>query len=587
MDNTAEKDPQERILMLLETNPHSAMALAVEQYTSLIWHVAERYLENPEDIKECANDTFMEFYTNREHFDSSRGSLAAFLVTITRNLAVSRYRRNNVHSTLELDEEIPGDIGQIDNLYRKLDLEKAMAALKPEDMDIIRMKYYDGMTIQEIADSLGLPYETVKKRHQRSLGRMRLVLIAALTLLLALLLAACAYIAMRYFGIVPGFGIVSEPNLPIYMLEDKVTVTNDVGEYVLRDAFVVDSELIVRGSVHFHSEDTSTWRPGNPEGMPEVAVLQTGEDMHICLAGYYVEFPQDIEFEISAQDIGMPSDGEGRWNMSLDWAGVDFPLAFRLSGAEDFQGYDYWMGEYGGMLVIPRLEEGRLLVDVYALNRKDAEHYPADKCEVRLESLRAVAEDGRVLEGKQGSTMYGYFVTWDFGEALPGKYVLQVPELMLVFPYEEEISIPVNLETCEWEDAEYEIPGGCVSVVYCEYQDIPDGEIIPHTGEVKQEGFSYWKVGLRYRMDEASDGELGQPQMLYFYGSCPAGENAAEFFMKERNQENGTEDGYQERLVCIRDGSAAISRYELLPNHEVIVPWRCNLSIPVTVEADR
>ncbi len=78
----------------------------------------------------------------------------------------------------------------MEQVDRKLNLEKAMAVLKPEDLDIIRMKYYGGMTIQEIADSLGLPYETVKKRHQRSLSKMRLAMIAVLVLLLALLLDA-------------------------------------------------------------------------------------------------------------------------------------------------------------------------------------------------------------------------------------------------------------------------------------------------------------------------------------------------------------------------------------------------------------
>ncbi len=184
MNNTAEKDLQEKIMVLLEANPQKAMSLAVERYTGLLWHVVEQYLKNPEDIKECVNDTFMEFYTGRERFDSSKGNLASFLAAIARNLAVSRYRRENLRRTLELDEEIPGETGQMEQVDRKLDLEKAMAVLKPEDLDIIRMKYYGGMTIQEIADSLGLPYETVKKRHQRSLSKMRLAMIAVLVLLL-------------------------------------------------------------------------------------------------------------------------------------------------------------------------------------------------------------------------------------------------------------------------------------------------------------------------------------------------------------------------------------------------------------------
>lgn len=93
MNNTAEKDLQEKIMVLLEANPQKAMSLEVERYTGLLWHVVEQYLKNPEDIKECVNDTFMEFYTGRERFDSSKGNLASFLAAIARNLAVSRYRR--------------------------------------------------------------------------------------------------------------------------------------------------------------------------------------------------------------------------------------------------------------------------------------------------------------------------------------------------------------------------------------------------------------------------------------------------------------------------------------------------------------
>lgn len=47
MNNTAEKDLQEKIMVLLEADPQKAMSLAVERYTGLLWHVAEQYLKNP------------------------------------------------------------------------------------------------------------------------------------------------------------------------------------------------------------------------------------------------------------------------------------------------------------------------------------------------------------------------------------------------------------------------------------------------------------------------------------------------------------------------------------------------------------
>ena len=41
------------------------------------------------------------------------------------------------------------------------------------DAQILQLKYFQGMTAMQIAQSLGLPYETVKKRHQRSLVKLR------------------------------------------------------------------------------------------------------------------------------------------------------------------------------------------------------------------------------------------------------------------------------------------------------------------------------------------------------------------------------------------------------------------------------
>ena len=107
-----------------------------------------------------------------------------------------------------------------DSLADRLDLEAALKSLKPEEFDIIRMKYYDGMTIKEIADSLNLSYETVKKRHQRSLTKLQKALTIGLILAAIAALAACAYVVLRYFGIVPGYGVNTNAEVPFYQLAD-------------------------------------------------------------------------------------------------------------------------------------------------------------------------------------------------------------------------------------------------------------------------------------------------------------------------------------------------------------------------------
>ncbi len=198
----------------------------MEQYAALVWKTAAAYLKNPEDIKECVNDTFLEFYLHSDRYDPKKGSYAAFLCTIARRKAVSIYRKNRKgsgFSVLSGEREgraataAPADMAEPEDMADpadveeavagRLDLEAALQSLKPEEFDIIRMKYYDGMTIKEIADSLNLSYETVKKRHQRSLTKLQKALTIGLILALIAALAACAYVVLRYFGIVPGYGV--------------------------------------------------------------------------------------------------------------------------------------------------------------------------------------------------------------------------------------------------------------------------------------------------------------------------------------------------------------------------------------------
>ena len=203
---------EERILNVLKTEPQRGMALLMEQYTGIVWKIISQYLENPEDIKECVNETFVRFYFQRGKYDPGRASLPFYLSVIARSTAVSRYRKDSRHRTEALKEEEAADRRsgmdacsdrRISGAEARADLERAMKTLWPDEVQIIRMKYYGGMTIQEIADSLHLPYETVKKRHSRSIHKMRRSLLLTLIILILLLLTACTYNVLRYYEIVP------------------------------------------------------------------------------------------------------------------------------------------------------------------------------------------------------------------------------------------------------------------------------------------------------------------------------------------------------------------------------------------------
>ena len=164
--------PDDRLLELLRTAPSEGMEALLAQYTGLVWTIVHQKLTDVEDVKECVNDVFLEFYRQREQVDLRKGSVSSYLGIIARNQAVSRWRKLMRTVETSPDREPAGE-DLIRRAEERLDLERAVSSLSPEDAEIILRKYRDGMTAREIAAALSLPYETVKKRHQRILGRLR------------------------------------------------------------------------------------------------------------------------------------------------------------------------------------------------------------------------------------------------------------------------------------------------------------------------------------------------------------------------------------------------------------------------------
>ena len=215
----------EKILSILKRDSQKGMVLLMEKYTGLVWHVISFHINNPEDIKECINDTFSSFYFQRKNYNPEKASLPAYLTIIARRLAISCYRAEHARREKNLrlihnpNDELQDD--PISLAETRIDLERAISMLNPNEIQIIRMKYYDGMTVKEIADSLNLPYETVKKRHQRSIFKLSRAFL--LVLLLVLSFSVCVYGVLRYFDIIPSISEWSEEMLP-----EKKPVPEDI-----------------------------------------------------------------------------------------------------------------------------------------------------------------------------------------------------------------------------------------------------------------------------------------------------------------------------------------------------------------------
>lgn len=435
------------LVTLLKQDPERGMEKIVEQYTGLLWTVASQYLSAPEDVKDCVNDTFAEFFYHQERFDSEKGSLKGYLAAIAKHLSVRRYWENRQSETAERE---PTDRTEdpFTHLEQQEELNAALEALDPLDEKIIRMKYYEGMTAKQIAASLGLPYETVKKRHQRSLKKLyKTLTIGLVVALLAALLAACAYVVLRYFGIVPGYGVNTDPESAVYVLETGGNVESENYDLAVTDAWWNDGVLIVDTEVRYTEDSLAPLPIPNVEGAETMLVpvrtnlrLEGLDDMKPV--DVHVQERDTMQDTIRLIAVGSLPEQTGI-ELEITLLCDEVPLTLMLKQTEreltlDEAGYYSVTEEDGGLLAIPRLENGELIVSVYPLNV--GEYHTGIGLTMGICSefggpsapVTATASDGTVLTGRpvRYSPFSGdAYLDWNFGPAESGTYTLTVPYL--------------------------------------------------------------------------------------------------------------------------------------------------------------
>lgn len=582
-------DYTEEIQKLLEHNPQHAMELIVEQYTGLVWKIIGSYLQNPEDIKDCVQDTFAEFYEKREHFSPVKGTLAAYIGVIAKNRSISCYRRNKVRMSDELPREIAGGNSAYGAIEDRIDIEKAIAALKPEDTEIIRMKYYGGMTIQEIADAMKLPYETVKKRHQRSIKKMHILL---MILLVLMLLTACGYLLMRYFGILPGFGVNYNPDAPVFGLEERCTFTDGNYNYLLRDANLWGDTLYL--ALDIDSQDAGQV----PFGQTDIftAPLLQGTlrfQLQSCGQLYSSSKHSAVNEEngtthITLQfDLPMPAEEAQTLAMTLYFFDMEMPFILNraLEGTIDM--YSYRFGEHGGLIAIPHQEEEHLTVGIYPVSlREEAAICPflirGLYMEGAQEEITLVSPDGTLLTGEPvlNPLKSSQYYEWDFGAVPAGEYTLHVPYVYLAMTLPETYTISLDPACWEQEEKTFDVPGGTLSLI--SYESLTYAEASRYRGipETEPDVYNCWMIQLHYEHNPDDELWLSTPCVQVNCASLPEGRGIDSSLLTE---EEGTSDNYT--LILFADKKINPNQLELKTRDVASVRWMHPFDIPITVES--
>ncbi len=141
------------------------------------------YLINALGDRGAAEDVhqqvFLEVWQRAPSYDPERASILTWIMTIARSRAIDERRRRVP------EPEDPGEHGRLglavdddperspDALVERWRVAHLLSRLRPEEGELLRMRFYEGLSQSEIAERTEIPLGTVKMRMVGALRRLR------------------------------------------------------------------------------------------------------------------------------------------------------------------------------------------------------------------------------------------------------------------------------------------------------------------------------------------------------------------------------------------------------------------------------
>ncbi len=175
----------EALIARICADDSDALGLLFDRYARLVWTIARRILQNSEEADDLLQDLFLLVRRRASVFDPTKGSVRSLLVQMCYQRAFSRRRdlaRQNFYTSAEVNENatVPKRTScaslfdeSIEAHLGKTAIKRAREDLSLEQRETLRLCFFEGHTLEEIAVRLGQSYGNVRHHYYRGLAKLR------------------------------------------------------------------------------------------------------------------------------------------------------------------------------------------------------------------------------------------------------------------------------------------------------------------------------------------------------------------------------------------------------------------------------
>jgi RNA polymerase sigma-70 factor (ECF subfamily) len=127
---------------------------------------------------DLSQETMVQIWRKAHQYDPQKAAVTTWIFRVARNLQIDRLRKCKLHE-VEMTADVEPDDGESggqDSVEQQPDAERLRAlvhALPNDQMDVVQLAFFEGLSHSEVSQQLSIPVGTVKSRLRLAFGKLR------------------------------------------------------------------------------------------------------------------------------------------------------------------------------------------------------------------------------------------------------------------------------------------------------------------------------------------------------------------------------------------------------------------------------
>jgi len=156
---------------------HEALEALCDQYLPRIYNYILKRVGGVEDAEDITSIVFEKVILNMDAFDESRASFATWIYRIATNSLTDFYRGKGRRMETFLDDGLRSGVAAVDDSFERAELYRELVGLMKQlplkCQRAVSLRYFGGLRVHEVAETLGITESAASKRILRGLDELK------------------------------------------------------------------------------------------------------------------------------------------------------------------------------------------------------------------------------------------------------------------------------------------------------------------------------------------------------------------------------------------------------------------------------